>query len=150
MPAGATDYDIDYGYFWTNTSAYFGGDSQEYYYAWYVAFGSAVGQDGADFHGAGAARFDTKIEGGPLGEGGERYYNYVRLVRGASTATCQQLVNSGDFNADCKINLLDFALLAGEWLESDCEECNGKDITDDGNIDLDDLIYFVNGWLEGA
>ena len=32
-------------------------------------------------HGAGAVRFDTKVEGGPLGEGGERYYNYVRLVR---------------------------------------------------------------------
>ena len=26
-------------------------------------------------------RFDTKVEDGPLGEGGERYYNYVRLVR---------------------------------------------------------------------
>lgn len=37
--------------------------------------------DGVDFHGAGAVRFDTKEEGGPLGEGGERYYNFVRLVR---------------------------------------------------------------------
>ena len=36
---------------------------------------------GNDTHGAGAVRFDTKVEGGPLGEGGERYYNYVRLVR---------------------------------------------------------------------
>ena len=32
---------------------------------------------------AGAVRFDTKEEAGPLGEGGERYYNYVRLVRSA-------------------------------------------------------------------
>ena len=81
LPSGTTDYDSDYGYFWSSTSAYFGVDSPEYYYAWYVAFGSAVGQDGADFHGAGAVRFDTKYEGGALGEGGERYYNYVRLVR---------------------------------------------------------------------
>lgn len=81
LASGTTDYDPDYGYFWTSTSAYFGGDSPEYYYAWYVAFGSAVGQDGADFHGAGAVRFDTKYEGGALGEGGERYYNYVRCVR---------------------------------------------------------------------
>ena len=81
LPSGTTDYDSDYGYFWSSTSAYFGGDSPEYYYAWYVAFGSAIGQDGADFHGAGAVRFDTKYEGGALGEGGERYYNYVRLVR---------------------------------------------------------------------
>ena len=87
ITSGTTNYDPDYGYFWTNTSAYFGGDSLEYYYAWYVAFGSAVGQDGADFHGAGAARFDTKYEGGALGEGGERYYNYVRCVRDINSGT---------------------------------------------------------------
>ncbi len=81
LPSGTTNYSPDYGYFWTSTSAYFGGDSSEYYYAWYVAFGTAVDGDGSDFHGAGAVRFDTKIEGGPLGEGGERYYNYARLVR---------------------------------------------------------------------
>jgi hypothetical protein len=82
IPAGTTDYDMDYGYFWTSTSAYFNPNSPEYYYAWYVAFGTASNADGSDMHGAGAARFDTKYEGGALGEGGERYYNYVRLVRG--------------------------------------------------------------------
>jgi len=73
--------DSDYPYFWTSTSARFqaGGD---YYYAWYVAFGRAVNNEGLDFHGAGAVRFDTKVEGGPAGEGDERIYNYVRLVRG--------------------------------------------------------------------
>ncbi len=81
LPAGTTEYDTDYGYFWTSTSAYFGGNSLEYYYAWYVAFGTAPDASGSDSHGAGAARFDTKYEGGALGEGGERYYNYVRLVR---------------------------------------------------------------------
>lgn len=70
----------DYAYYWTSTSAAFhAGDP--YYYAWYVAFGMAVNGEGDDFHGAGGVRFDTKYEGGPLGEGGERYYNYVRLVR---------------------------------------------------------------------
>ena len=48
--------------------------------AWYVAFGRAVGSDGKDLHGAGAVRFDTKIAGAT---GGERYYNFVRLVREA-------------------------------------------------------------------
>jgi Protein of unknown function (DUF1566) len=81
LPSGTTNYSTDYGHFWSSTSAYFGGDSLEYYYAWYVAFGTAVEGDGNDMHGAGAIRFDTKAEGGPLGEGGERYYNYVRLVR---------------------------------------------------------------------
>lgn len=70
----------DYAYYWTSTSANFT-SGQPYYYAWYVAFGMAVNGEGEDFHGAGGVRFDTKYEGGPLGEGGERYYNYVRLVR---------------------------------------------------------------------
>lgn len=70
----------DYGYFWTSTSANFT-SGEPYYYAWYVAFGMAVDGNGDDYHGAGGVRFDTKYEGGPLGEGGERYYNYVRLVR---------------------------------------------------------------------
>jgi len=45
------------------------------------AFGKAVNDLGEATHGAGAVRFDTKVEGGPLGEGGERYDNHVRLVR---------------------------------------------------------------------
>jgi hypothetical protein len=72
--------DPDYGYYWTGTSARFQAGSP-YYYAWYVAFGYAVDMMGEDMHGAGAVRFDTKVEGGPLGEGGERYYNQVRCVR---------------------------------------------------------------------
>ncbi len=72
--------DDDYGYYWTSTSAHFS-SGEPYYYAWYVAFGRAVNGEGLDFHGAGGVRFDAKYEGGPLGEGGERYYNYIRLVR---------------------------------------------------------------------
>ena len=48
-----------------------------------MAFGTAVNDDGADMQGAGAVRFDTKYEGGALGEGGG-YYNYVRLVGNAN------------------------------------------------------------------
>ncbi len=74
--------DSDYGYYWSSTSAQFT-SGQPYYYAWYVAFGRAVDDSGEDSHGAGAVRFDTKTEDGPDGEGGERYYNFVRLVRDA-------------------------------------------------------------------
>ncbi|WP_372753976.1 DUF1566 domain-containing protein [Labilibaculum sp.] len=70
----------DFPYYWTSTSAHFT-KGKPYYYAWYVAFGRAVNAEGVDFHGAGAVRFDTKHKNGPAGEGGERYYNYVRLVR---------------------------------------------------------------------
>ncbi len=72
--------DSDYGYYWTSTSANFT-SGEPYYYAWYVAFGRAVNGEGLDFHGAGAVRFDTKTVDGPDGEGGERYTNFVRLVR---------------------------------------------------------------------
>lgn len=82
LPEGTTKTDPDYGYFWTSTSAYFGPQAPDYYYAWYVAFGTAVNSEGADFHGAGGVRFDTKVEGDPFGEDEPRVYNYVRLVRG--------------------------------------------------------------------
>ncbi|WP_413699843.1 DUF1566 domain-containing protein [Psychromonas sp. KJ10-10] len=71
-------------YFWTSTSAYFSKRAkQEHkrYWAWYVAFGYAVGPDGKDSHGAGAVRYDTKKSGGPAGEDAERIFNYVRAVR---------------------------------------------------------------------
>lgn len=73
-----TDQDA---YFWTSTSAYLSPQSPGYYYAWYVAFGYAIDASGADVHGAGAVRFDTKVMGGPASEDPERIYNYVRLVR---------------------------------------------------------------------
>ncbi len=82
LASGTRNYSPDYGFFWTSTSAYFGLDSPEYYYAWYVAFGTAPNDAGNDFHGAGAVRFDTKIEGNESGAGDdERVYNYVRAVR---------------------------------------------------------------------
>ena len=81
LPDGTTNTDGDYPYFWSSTSAYFGVDNPEYYYAWYVAFGTAVDDAGDDSHGAGGVRYDTKVEGGPDGEGGERIYNFVRAVR---------------------------------------------------------------------
>ncbi|MFI3287128.1 MAG: DUF1566 domain-containing protein [Rikenellaceae bacterium] len=73
--------DEDYGYYWTGTSARFA-KGQPFYFAWYVAFGRAVNNQGQDFHGAGAVRFDSKSNNGLSVEGGEeRYYNFVRLVR---------------------------------------------------------------------
>ncbi len=73
--------DDDYGYYWSSTSACFT-KGQPFYFAWYVAFGRAVNDQGADFHGAGAVRFDSKTldVGGVQGDE-ERYYNFVRLVR---------------------------------------------------------------------
>ncbi|GAB6071364.1 hypothetical protein JCM30760_24610 [Thiomicrorhabdus hydrogeniphila] len=76
----------DYPYFWTSTTTPYidPNDAHGYWFAWYVAFGYAVDHEGQDMHGAGAVRFDTKSELGADGPDGERYYNYVRLVRGGN------------------------------------------------------------------
>lgn len=68
----------DYPYYWTSTSAMSMANGS-YLFAWYVAFGQAEDGNGENLHGAGAVRFDKKIAG--TGEGEERVFNYVRLVR---------------------------------------------------------------------
>lgn len=69
-------------YFWSSTSAYFSSELPDNGYAWYVAFGKAVGDDGEDSHGAGAVRFSPKyLESEFAGEGGDNILNSVRLVR---------------------------------------------------------------------
>ena len=56
----------------------------------------------------------------------------------------------GDFNNDGKVNLLDFAMFAGHWLDTDCGVCGGADFTSDGEVGLDDLREFVANWLAGV
>ena len=74
--------DNEFYYFWSNTSAYFSTQLPGYGYAWYVAFGYAVDNDGQDTHGAGAVRFSPKYsESEYTGEGGDNITNSVRLVR---------------------------------------------------------------------
>ena len=69
-------------YFWSSTSAYFSKELPDNGYAWYVAFGKAIGDDGEDSHGAGAVRFSPKyLESEFVGEGGDNILNSVRLVR---------------------------------------------------------------------
>lgn len=88
----------DYPYYWSSTSARFQAGT-DFYYAWYVAFGMAVNGAGEDYHGAGAVRYDTKSLDGPTGEDGERYYNYVRLVRDAEETSGynENNLNEGSF-----------------------------------------------------
>ena len=52
-----------------------------------------------------------------------------------------------DTNNDDYINNIDFAEIASEWLEIDCGPCNGKDITEDGNVNMDDLLVIADLWL---
>lgn len=100
--------ELDSPYYWTSTSARFQ-STGDFYYAWYIAAGRAVDGTGNDSHGAGAVRFDTKIEGGPAGEGGERYYNYVMLVRGGDVTETPV----GDPNANDTAPELEFTGAGG-------------------------------------
>ncbi|MCF7958573.1 MAG: hypothetical protein K9M57_09020, partial [Phycisphaerae bacterium] len=54
---------------------------------------------------------------------------------------------AGDFVIDFCVNLKDFAVLAGQWLETDCGACGGVDLSGDGNVDLTDLAKFSEHWL---
>ena len=86
LPAGTTNYDPDYGYFWSSTSAYYSPEYPDCAYGWYVAFGTAPDGEGADTHGAGAVRYDLKSENSPpLPEDDGRIFNFVRCVRDTGT-----------------------------------------------------------------
>ena len=146
LVSGTTDYNPDYGYFWSSTSAYFSPASPEYYYAWYVAFGTAVDDYGEDTHGAGAVRNDTKVEGGPSGEGGERIYNYVRCVQNTSAAPTptppSPILDSGDYNGDGTDDIAIFRSSSGLWAVRDITRAyfgSSSDMPVPGDYDGDEI-----------
>ncbi|MHC4867312.1 MAG: dockerin type I domain-containing protein [Planctomycetota bacterium] len=57
---------------------------------------------------------------------------------------------SGDINNDGTANSADFAVLAGRWLDTVCDDCAGADLTGDGNVDEEDLAEFTENWLKSA
>jgi hypothetical protein len=60
-------------------------------------------------------------------------------------------VRTRDFNSDTKVDFGDFAVLALYWQATGCNDpswCQGTDLDIDGNVDFDDLMLFVEYWLE--
>lgn len=56
----------------------------------------------------------------------------------------------GDINHDNCVNLIDYALLASEWLNTDCSlnnGCNSADQNNSGTVDFKDLDELVTHWL---
>ncbi|MBN1123398.1 MAG: DUF2202 domain-containing protein [Sedimentisphaerales bacterium] len=54
----------------------------------------------------------------------------------------------GDSNIDFTVNLLDQAILSNYWLAEYNPVCCGPDVNCDGLVDLGDLYYIVQNWLE--
>jgi hypothetical protein len=55
---------------------------------------------------------------------------------------------AGDFNADGRVDLRDYAIFARQWRQLDTGFwSNGAAITRDGAVDLDDLADFAGAWL---
>jgi len=61
---------------------------------------------------------------------------------------------SADINRDRKVNLTDYAVLAGKWASIDCNEtnnwCEKADIDRSGVVDFNDLFVMAQNWLEGT
>jgi hypothetical protein len=56
----------------------------------------------------------------------------------------------GDLNGDCEVSATDLALLAGNWLRSDCiapDWCGGADIDTSSAVDSQDLAAQTDNWL---
>jgi len=61
----------------------------------------------------------------------------------------------GDIDSDRRVDMKDFALLAGKWLATDCaatNDCNGTDLAPpdapDGTVDILDLALLATNWIE--
>jgi hypothetical protein len=57
-------------------------------------------------------------------------------------------LGDADINRDYEYDLKDFALLARQWDKINCDTCMGADLTDDGNVDIDDLAKLADYWLQ--
>jgi len=73
------------------------------------------------------------------------------IVDATDTDEPWQLViylGDADINRDYAYDMKDFALLAGQWQNINCDTCMGADLTDDGNVDIDDLAKLADYWLQ--
>ena len=94
-----------------------------------------------------------------------QHFKYSFIMQDPSDSKCRVVLNSGkftpdvyfdnvslfmaadsDINLDAKVNLLDFAVIAENWLSTTDLTA---DIDGSGTVDMGDLIIFFNDWLSG-
>jgi hypothetical protein len=56
----------------------------------------------------------------------------------------------GDINTDDRVDYLDFAALAGQWMQTECGLCEGADLTGDHSVGLSDLMILIEHWQAKA
>jgi hypothetical protein len=74
------------------------------------------------------------------------------ILEKTAPETCNTTI-PGDVYFDCRINLLDVAVLVEQWLEEDCgagnDWCQEADVQPrDGNVNLLDFSQIAEHWLE--
>jgi len=62
--------------------------------------------------------------------------------------------NVADVNGDDRVDLADFGIVSGRWMEAGCNEgndfCNSVDIDQMGDVGLGDLFILAGNWLAGV
>lgn len=56
----------------------------------------------------------------------------------------------GDLDDDLDTDLKDLEFFVGHWLEANCGNCNGADLTGDGKVSLIDFVAIANNWQHNA
>jgi subtilisin family serine protease len=56
----------------------------------------------------------------------------------------------GDFDGDSCVGLPDLMVIAAHWLETDCNDCSGVELTDDGDVDGADFAVFAANWTKST
>jgi len=82
-----------------------------------------------------------------LGMSEDDHHNAIHWVN-------ENLSQLPDLEQDGYVDFKDFAILASQWLNTNCDcwnnLCNGADITEDGRVDLLDLATFASNWLKSV
>jgi len=88
-------------------------------------------------------------------DGYKNYYewDYYQLL--TTTTADFTIEQTGDFNNDCGVGFIDYAIFSTYWLSDVCGEpgwCGGADFADsrNGSVDANDLKVFTDNWLVGT
>ncbi len=54
-----------------------------------------------------------------------------------------------DILRDGMVDFADYGFLGLRWLDVDCEDCGGADLTCDGDVDVEDIAVLIDNWLAG-